>query len=140
MSSFVRMFFTPPVKTVLIAPLPMAVVAGLFSGADRAITAFAESWLVAIEVTILWLLLVVPLIAFFGKNRNDDFECIRVVLVSAIGGCCIGALVGYFGGHALPSIGGIPSRTAVGTALAYAYVSLIGGVFLYRDPFFREGA
>lgn len=133
-----RLFFTPPVLTVLAAPLPVAILAGLIEGPGAAVEALALSWFAALDIVVLWLILVAPFIGVFGRSRDGQYRRLRVVLVSSAASLCIGALLGFLADRWIPVIGFPSFGTVLGSALAHLYIGAVAAIFLVRDPLFRN--
>jgi hypothetical protein len=135
----VRLFFTPPVLTILTAPLPIAVGVWVFEDGEGALLALGIGWVVAFLSTILWLLFVVPLVLTFGTFKSGEYGWMRVLLSSSLGAFSVGAVFGAFWVSVVPAEAGyLAERSVLNWGLAFSYVGIIAAFFLMRDPFFRQ--
>ena len=135
-----KLFFTPPVLTVLVAPLPLAGILAMTGDLDTVIVSLGLGWVVAFQATVSWLLLVAPLILVFGKRSDGGYGWIRVLLCSSMGGFCVGALYGFVVGRwriepEIPHVGSVH----VVWGVVFSYVSVLAASFLMKDSFFRPG-
>lgn len=135
----VKLFFTPPVLTVLVTPIPVATVAQVIRGLDDAILILGIGWMFALFSTVLWILFVLPLITLFGRQRSGEYCWRRVVTSSCMGGFCVGVLLGALWGWFSPAAADhIARQSVLISGFAHSYVALIGSFFLMHDPFFRK--
>ena len=138
--NFVRLFFTPPVLTVLVAPLPGAAIVGAVGGSQDALMLLGIGWMIALLAIVPWLLLVVPIIVSYGRTRAGRLGWRRALLSSAMASFCLGAVFGVVSVYSTWSFDQyLFENSVLAWSLVFSYIGLLGACFLMYDPFFTDG-
>jgi len=137
----VKLLFTPPVLTVVTAPLLFAGAVRILVDGDAAIIALGVGLMVALFIIVVWLLLVVPVILYFGQEKRGGYTWTRVLIASCMGGFCLGSVLAFLLSFVIPGFFALGEEwSLLMWGLAHSYVALLAAFFLMRDPFFRHSA